>query len=74
MQNFASQAGRDVARDFERWVIAHFCCHELEIVLREWRLLLAIACKSSTSRRDQVFPPSVLVPILPEIADFIGFD
>ncbi|MDZ7952238.1 hypothetical protein [Nostoc sp. DedQUE09] len=74
LQNLAAVAGRDVARDFERWVIAHFCCHELEIVLRRWQLLLAIACEPPGSRRDQVPPPAVLVPILPEIADFIGFD
>ncbi|OYE04666.1 hypothetical protein, partial [Nostoc sp. 'Peltigera membranacea cyanobiont' 232] len=74
LQNLGSQAGRDVAMDFERWVIAHFCCHELDIVLHKWRSLLAIACKPPGSRRDRVPPPAVLVPILPEIADFIGFD
>lgn len=74
LQNLAVQAGRDVAIDMERWAIAHFFCHDVEIALSHWHRLLAITCKPLGSRRDQVPPPAALLPILPEIADLVGFD
>ncbi len=73
LQQLAAQAGRDVAIDFERWIIRHFFCHEVEIALDEWQQLLAIACKPLDTRRHQVPPPTVLVPILPEIAELVSF-
>lgn len=74
LQNLTAVAGRDVARDFELWIITHFFCHNLEVYLREWRLLLAIACEPFGSRRDQVALPAVLLPIVPEIFDLVSFE
>ena len=62
--------GQDVAVELGQWVWRHFFCHELKVALINWRRLLALACRTHDSRK--VPPPSVLLPILPEIAEFVS--
>ncbi|AFZ23830.1 hypothetical protein Cylst_1546 [Cylindrospermum stagnale PCC 7417] len=72
MQELAEQLGRDVAIDFERWAQRHFFCHEVEVALSRWRSVLNHGCVLPLgSRKTQVPPPPVLMPIVPEIATIL---
>lgn len=74
LQKLAAQIGRQVAIDFERWVRRHFFRHDIELALSDWRRVLALACRPPNSHRHQITPPSVLVPILPNIAPLVSSD
>ena len=74
VQKLAGQIGQNVAIDFERWVRRHFFRHDIKLALSDWRRLLALACRPPNSHRHQISPPSLLMPILPNIATLVSSD
>jgi len=74
LQKLAAQIGRHVAIDFERWVRRHFFRHDIKLALGDWRRVLALACRPPNSHRHQITPPSVLIPIMPNIAPLVSSD
>ncbi|HBY78432.1 MAG TPA: hypothetical protein DEG47_15820, partial [Cyanobacteria bacterium UBA11148] len=72
--DLAAQLGQEVAIDLERWVRRHFLCNEVTSALSAWRLVLRTACYPPNSRCNQIPPPAVLVPILPQITNLVSFE
>ncbi|MEW5857691.1 MAG: hypothetical protein AB1861_09960 [Cyanobacteriota bacterium] len=75
LQKLASEMGRDVAINLERWVMRHFLCRELNWTMYIWYLVLDTACElPNFDNSMQIPPPAVLVLILPEIGSIVNYE
>jgi hypothetical protein len=76
LQQLAIQMGRDVAQDLERWVRFHFFCPEARTAMRMWGVVLSYAYLPEDSRRGRrkIPPPAVMIPLLPDIWDFVNYE
>lgn len=72
-QHLAAQLRQEVAIDFECWVLWHFFNEDTGSATRAWDYVLSSACMVPNTRRDQVPPPAVLTPLLPEIAELVSY-
>lgn len=73
LKQLADKVGRDAAIDFEYWVIRNFFAHDIELALEDWQCILKLAY-NQPNNKDHIPPPSVLTPILPEIAELVSSD
>jgi hypothetical protein len=74
LNKLAASISRDVAVDFEYWVIRNFFDFDTEIALENWGRILRLGCRSPNTHRCQVSPPKVLTPILFTIAPLVSSD
>lgn len=72
-QQLASQLGKSTVIDLERWVRRHFLNYEIERAMRCWAFVLGNACLPADSESDQIPPPALLLPLLPEITELIYY-
>lgn len=72
-QQLASQLGKSTVIELERWVRRHFLNYEIERAMRCWAFVLGNACLPADSESDQIPPPALLLPLLPEITGLIYY-
>lgn len=76
LQNLDVKMGREVAVNLEAWIIFHFFYNEARIAMSEWGVVLSYAYLDKDSRRGQrkIDPPLALIPLLPDIYDFVNHE
>ena len=71
LQKLADSLGRNVAIEFEHWVIRHFLYKEVHRSMNAWSYVLDRACQHINYDEKRVAPPAILSIILPEIKNLV---
>ncbi len=71
LQELANFLGRNVAVEFEHWVIRHFLYKEVHWSLNAWSYVLDRACQHFDYDGKRVAPPAILAIMLPEIKKLV---
>lgn len=71
LQELADFLGRNVAVEFEHWVVRNFLYKEVHWSMNAWSYVLDRACQHIDYDGKRVAPPAILTIILPEIKNLV---
>lgn len=74
LQELADSLGRNIAVEFEHWVMRHFLYKEVHWAMNAWSYVLDKACQPVDSEGKRVAPPAILTIILPEIKNLVIYE
>lgn len=76
LNELANLLGKEVAKEFEKWLHFHFFNHEVKMAMMYWGRVLRYLYLTEESRnfKNKISPPTVLIPLLPELEDLVKLE
>lgn len=73
-KQLATQLGKEVAVNFEEWILLHFFNEDFRLAMISWNYLFGGACMYPDVRRDRISLPKSLLPLLPQIDELVSYE
>jgi hypothetical protein len=74
LRKLADAQGYNTAIELEHWVIRHFFSEEFHRSMYAWYFVLDRSCLPADYDEKQIAPPTVMIPIIPEIYDLVIYE